>query len=151
MYIIMYGVKSDDNKLVAIHDELPIVIKFMNDQPNHKFEIVKLKKKFMKKIKETEDYTDLYLVRYNDKYIPYSVYETYKRTTDGYLYDLKFTKDILCRLLEEDSISSKERKYISKTIEYVSNQIHGDNDIPLDTLKSMKLLDDEYKERLSKD
>ena len=147
----MYGVKSDDNKLVAIHDELPIVIKFMNDQPNHKFEIVKLKKKFMKKIKETEDYTDLYLVRYNDKYIPYSVYETYKRTTDGYLYDLKFTKDILCRLLEEDSISSKERKYISKTIEYVSNQIHGDNDIPLDTLKSMKLLDDEYKERLSKD
>ena len=147
----MYGVKSDDNKLIAIHDELPIVIKFMNDQPNHKFEIVKLKKKFMKKIKETEDYTDLYLVRYNDKYIPYSVYETYKRTTDGYLYDLKFTKDILCRLLEEDSISSKERKYISKTIEYVSNQIHGDNDIPLDTLKSMKLLDDEYKERLSKD
>ena len=147
----MYGVKSDDNKLVAIHDELPIVIKFMNDQPNHKFEIVKLKKKFMKKIKETEDYTDLYLVRYNDKYIPYSVYETYKRTTDGYLYDLKFTKDILCRLLEEDSISSKERKYISKTIEYLSNQIHGDNDIPLDILKSMKLLDDEYKERLSKD
>ena len=147
----MYGVKSDDNKLIAIHDELPIVIKFMNDQPNHKFEIVKLKKKFMKKIKETEDYTDLYLVRYNDKYIPYSVYETYKRTTDGYLYDLKFTKDILCRLLEEDSISSKERKYISKTIEYLSNQIHGDNDIPLDTLKSMKLLDDEYKERLSKD
>ena len=147
----MYGVKTGDNKLVAIHDELPIVIKFMNDQPNHKFEIVKLKKKFMKKIKETEDYTDLYLVRYNDKYIPYSVYETYKRTTDGYLYDLKFTKDILCRLLEEDSISSKERKYISKTIEYLSNQIHGDNDIPLDTLKSMKLLDDEYKERLSKD
>ena len=147
----MYGVKSDDNKLIAIHDELPIVIKFMNDQPNHKFEIVKLKKKFMKKIKETEDYTDLYLVRYNDKYIPYSVYETYKRTTDGYLYDLKFTKDILCRLLEEDSISSKECKYISKTIEYLSNQIHGDNDIPLDTLKSMKLLDDEYKERLSKD
>ena len=148
----MYGVKTGDNKLVAIHDELPIVIKFMNEQPNHKFEIIELRKKFMNKLKKTNEYTDLYLVRYNDRYIPYSVYETYKRTTDGYLYDLKYAKDILCRLLEENDMSNKEHKYISKTIEYISNQLHDDTGIiPLNTLKDIKLLDDEYKERISRD
>lgn len=143
----MYGVLCDKN-LIAIHDDINVVRQFLRDQKNIKFNIIKIKKEYKKKIKKDTRYTDLYLVRYGDSYIPYELMSTFKRMTDQYNYDLNYCKDILFRLLEDPKRTKKETEHIQQTISILLDEIQSNSHIDISLLKNGKELDELYRGRM---
>ena len=73
----MYAVIKNDN-VIAIHDKLETVEKFIKQEKNNDMEIIKIKKK-KKSRKLYEKYSNLYLVRYGDRYIPQELFETIEK------------------------------------------------------------------------
>lgn len=112
--------------------------------------IIAIKKKKHKKLKNSIEYQDLYLVRYGDMYVPYYLYDTYWLYNKQVEYDFQYAKDVLYRLLEDDNLNEKESKSIINTIRVLMNKIAEDKSIDVDSLNNMKLLNDEYKERLER-
>ena len=75
-YCKMYGVLKS-GIVIAIHDELDVINKFIDSQNSDisDYKIVKIKKKSHKKYKYLYEYQDLYLVRYGDNYVPFKLYD----------------------------------------------------------------------------
>jgi hypothetical protein len=143
----MYGILKEKT-LVAVHDEKEIVEKFINTLENpDEYDLIKIKNKV---IKTNPNYEDIYLVRYGDKYVPYYLYDTLKNETDQFSYDLKYCKDILFRLLEDQSRSEKERKALLRVIGMIEEEMET-FDMDLETLEKMDDLNRAFKERIIQD
>jgi hypothetical protein len=143
----MYGILKEKT-LIAVHDEKEIVEKFINTLENpDEYDLIKIKNKV---IKTNPNYEDIYLVRYGDKYVPYYLYDTLKNETDQFSYDLKYCKDILFRLLEDQSRSEKERKALLRVIGMIEEEMET-FDMDLETLEKMDDLNRAFKERIIQD
>ena len=143
----MYGAMLN-NKLIAYHEDIDVVGKFVEKQNNDKIQIVKIKKKKKKKILDDVDCQELYLVQYGDEYVPYEYYDTLKGITDQYSYDLLYCKNILYRLLEDGDRSEKEMKAIFKTISILTEELASGCNLNIQELEIMKGLNKEYKNKL---
>lgn len=145
MYAAVY---CDD--IVAVHDDIKVVSKFIEQQGEKQYEykIIKIKKKRYDSINNIMDLDDLYLVRKGDLYYPFNLYQNTKHFDDESLYDLNFVKDILSRILEENELPQKERKAICKTILIVTRLTEEFSDIPYEILKDIADLNQQYHERI---
>lgn len=142
----MYGALHG-TRLVAVHDEFNVVVKFVNNQPNkEEFNIVKIKKKS----KNIPDFSDLYLTRYNDLYVPYCLYDTMKSMSDEYIADYKFCIDILYRLLEENEyLDTKEVKHVTKVISILEKEIDNQEVVgDIKVLEELKDMNDTFKRKV---
>mgnify|MGYP006868097407 CR=1 FL=1 len=142
----MYGALHG-TRLVAVHDEFNIVVKFVNNQSNkEEFNIVKIKKKS----KNIPDFSDLYLTRYNDLYVPYCLYDTMKSMSDEYIADYKFCIDILYRLLEENEyLDTKEVKHVTKVISILEKEIDNQEVVgDIKVLEELKDMNDTFKRKV---
>lgn len=142
----MYGALHG-TRLVAVHDEFNVVVKFVNNQPNkEEFNIVKIKKKS----KNILDFSDLYLTRYNDLYVPYCLYDTMKSMSDEYIADYKFCIDILYRLLEENEyLDTKEVKHVTKVISILEKEIDNQEVVgDIKVLEELKDMNDTFKRKV---
>lgn len=125
----MYGAiirHHDIIDIIGIHDDKEVVKKFIiqNIEKNPSLEFVKIKKKILKN-EDITLYDSKYLVRLSDKYIPYELYETSKEISDEAIYDIKYCKDVLFRILEDSNLTEKEVKAISKTIHVLDDEIRN--------------------------
>jgi hypothetical protein len=73
-----------------------------------------------------------------------------KNETDQFSYDLKYCKDILFRLLEDQSRSEKERKALLRVIGMIEEEMET-FDMDLETLEKMDDLNRAFKERIIQD
>lgn len=139
----MYGVLNHELQIIAVHDEKEIIRKFI-EQEKIITDIVKIKKKSISK------YNDLYLIKCGEKYVPYYLFETYKETSMEYTYELENCKDVLFTLLE-DMESKKDIKAISRVLYILENEINKRSDIDVNSLKEIKELNDEYRNKVNDD
>lgn len=146
----MYGVLKN-RELIAIHDEIEVVEEFVKQQKNDKLDIIKIKKKRDKILKNNPNYHDLYLVIYGDTYITYDLYETMKDVDMQSKIDLIKCKETLYRVLEEGDLTDKDINHISRTISILLKEIESTSSMDLDTLKEIKSMNDGYKERMNLD
>lgn len=146
----MYGVLKN-KELIAIHDEIEVIEEFVKQQKNDDLDIIKIKKKQGKILKNNPDYYDLYLVIYGDTYITYNLYETMKDVDMQSKVDLIKCKETLYRVLEEGDLNEKEVNYISRTISTLLKKIESTPHIDFDTLKKIKSMNDDFKERMNLD
>ena len=133
---------SNGKNIVAIHDNIEVVKRYC--EMIKKFHDVylpigKIKKK---KIKDSRMYEDLYLVRYNDTYVQAGYVDVLKLMSDDFIYDYKYTTDILMRILEVsgNEISNGEKKAVRKVILMLDRLIKEDEEfVPqLNTLQSAR-------------
>ena len=135
----MYGVLKS-GIVIAIHDELDVINKFIDSQNSDisDYKIVKIKKKSHKKYKYLYEYQDLYLVRYGDNYVPFK-----------FFYDLKYCKDVLLRLLEEKHNNHKDRKALFRCVKIIVDEINNGLSSDIDYLNNLSELNKAYKERIT--
>ena len=117
----MYCVYDKSKKIIAFHDELDVVEVYKNNvSVSHpelpELYIGKIKKKKLNKI---IDIDSLYLVRYCDTYVQSGYLVYLELVSDQYIYDNKYCKDVLLRILECTDITDKERKSIERTVKVV--------------------------------
>ena len=146
----MYGVLKS-GIVIAIHDELDVINKFIDSQNSDisDYKIVKIKKKSHKKYKYLYEYQDLYLVRYGDNYVPFKLYDTLKDASDEYFYDLRYCKDVLLRLLEEKHNNHKDRKALFRCVKIIVDEINNGLSSDIDYLNDLSELNKAYKERIT--
>lgn len=142
----MYAVIKNDN-VIAIHDKLETVEKFIKQEKNNDMEIIKIKKK-KKSRKLYEKYSNLYLVRYGDRYIPQELFETIEKEDEQANYDLSYCCEVLYRVLNDGEKTNKEIKYLLKSIEIIKKEMTIGENIDIDTLYKIKEMDNQFKERL---
>ncbi len=119
-------VENNRNKsIIAFHKKKDIIIKYCKnanrdiDDKNCKVFAIKIENK---KAKQFQDYEDLYLVRYGQTYIQSKYLETHQLDSDTLIDDLKYTRDILYRIIEFNT-NKKDIKTLTKAIEIVEHEI----------------------------
>ncbi len=135
------ALSTDGKKVIAIHDDIDVVEKYIdNIEKNHNIRLPmgKIKKKQLKKHPE---YNDLYLVRYNETYVQAGYSETLSITSDTYIHDYRYAKDILLRSLEVEDMDENERKAVKKSIMVLDRIVKSYEEyVPeLSTLQSTKM------------
>lgn len=135
------ALSTDGKKVIAIHDDIDVVEKYIdNIEKNHniRLPIGKIKKKQLKKHPE---YNDLYLVRYNNIYVQAEYLETLSIISEDYIYDYRCAIEILLRSLEVEDMSENDMKAIKKSIKVLDKIIKSYEEyVPkLSTLQSTKM------------
>lgn len=129
----MYAIVDSCNNVIAIHDDERVILNFlgMNFKRFHKlYKVNKIPKKYREYY--SEQYSNLYLIRYGDGYTQYENLEYLGFFNDKDLeYQLNITLDMLYKILEVSDLSEKKRSHIEKTIEIVS-EIANDKVVPSD-------------------
>ena len=138
----MYCVYDTGNNMIAFHDELEVVEKYKEyvkrSNPNlPDLYVGKIKKKKMKRI---YNYENLYLVRYSDTYVQSGYLVYLEILSDQFIYDERYCKDILLRILECREITDKERKSIERTVKIVDRFLQESKEFTpsLDELKKFE-------------
>ena len=147
----MYAAIHQKN-FIAFHDELKVIKKYRKGllkSHNIDIDVAYISKKKLKKI---PDYADLYLVRYGDTYIQSKYYSTSNIDLKQLIYDLKYTKDILFRIIEipDDDLSEEDSYHIEKVIELLYNKLNSIKEYTptLSELKSMYDMYERYNESI---
>lgn len=134
MYIIV-----KENQIIAAHDNKEVALKYLEDQnESSKMKILKIKKKKRKELEDIPDLLDVYLVRYGDLYIPYDQYIALKDLNGQRDFDLKYCRDVLFRLLEENVVSKKDISAVKKVLSIVISEIESLDDNDYETLEKIK-------------
>lgn len=119
----MYGVIKE-NEFLAVHEELDVIESYLYERKDKdECQIIKIKKHKRKELELNGIFSDIYLVRFKDKYLPYQYYESMKDIDSEIDYDLRYCRDILNRILEDGQISIKESKILIQAIKIVSDQL----------------------------
>lgn len=147
----MYAVLQN-GKPIAFHDELDVVKTYCNSiEKNGLNQRLRIKKISNKKISRIKDIEDYYLVRLGDSYIQSKYSSIASINNDQLLYDLKYTKDVLYRILEtSDDLKKKYLNAIKKTIAVIEMEIDEINSSALDinTLEEMTRNFQSYKDQI---
>ena len=134
-----------DDEIVAVHDFKDVIEKFIDDNNEKNYTLLKL---YRKKSSSFDELDDLYLMRLNDRYIQSKYLDDSLNVLEDSLYDLKYTRDILLRLLE---YREKGSKSIEKTILILEDEIRETEKELVsrpDVLSEIKNLNNKYKARL---
>lgn len=134
----------DGKNIIAFHEEYRVVEAYTNlikKYHNINLEIGKVKRK---KIKGVKDFDDLYLVRYRDTYVQAGYLEYLQILTDDYIYDYRYTKEVLMRFLQEPyTLSLNDTKTIKKTIK-ILDKILADEEAFVPDFNSLKQMEFDY-------
>ena len=134
-----------DDEIVAVHDFKDVIEKFLDDNNEKNYKLLKL---YRKKSSSFDELDDLYLMRLNDRYIQSKYLDDSLNVLEDSLYDLKYARDILLRLLE---YREKGSKSIEKTILILEDEIRETEKELVsrpDVLSEIKNLNNKYKARL---
>ena len=120
---------------VAFHDEKRVVKKYIdycNKYNDLDLKLIKIKRK---KAEKVHNFSNLYLIKYQDTYIQ-NGYTEYADICD-IISDYQSCKDTLLAILETYDLSKKERKAFEKVILYIDDIISDDKKFTpsLDILK----------------
>ena len=122
----MFCVINEENRVIAFHDDEDVVeayVERIQKQHNKEFTIASLSKKKANKI---VDLDNLYLVRWGDTYVQCGFTQYLDLVSSQSIYDKRYCKEVLLKILETDDLSEKERKHISKTVEIVDKSLEVD-------------------------
>lgn len=138
----VYIIYNEDNKVIAYTDDKEVLESYLfniNKIHNKNYSFKKIK---LKNIKNKEIYDDLYLIKYNDTYIPQKYYQYIE------LVDSKETKECIEYLMKElsirDNLGKKKRKIIEKMIMLLEEWYEEDMEYTPDD-KELEILEDHYK------
>ena len=145
----MFGLLKDGN-LIGIHDEEEVVKKCLDMEMYKNATAIKIKKKTHHRLERYTFYRDIYLIRFGDVYIPYYLYQTYRNEGRQYLYDMRYCKDVLIRLMEDKTMNRKDEEAFERVLQFI-NQESASFDLSIETAAQIKLMNDEYHERLTRD
>lgn len=134
MYAAIH-IKNDKIEYVAFHDEKRVVEKYIdycNKCNDLDLKLVKIKRK---KAEKVYNFSNLYLIKYQDTYIQ-NGYTEYADICDV-IGDHQSCKDTLLAILETYNLSKKERKAFEKVILSIDDIISEDKKFTpsLDILK----------------
>ena len=129
------NIKNDKIEYVAFHDEKRVVKKYIdycNKYNDLDLKLVKIKRK---KAEKVNNFSNLYLIKYQDTYIQ-NGYTEYADICDV-IGDHQSCKDTLLAILETYDLSEKERKAFEKVILCIDDIISEDKKFTpsLDILK----------------
>lgn len=134
MYAAIH-IKNDKIEYVAFHDEKRVVEKYIdycNKYNDLDLKLIKIKRK---KAEKVYNFSNLYLIKYQDTYIQ-NGYSEYADICDV-IGDYQSCKDTLLAILETYNLSKKERKAFEKVIVFIDDIISEDKKFTpsLDILK----------------
>lgn len=120
MYVVL-----KDKEIIAAHEDQEVVCEYVNSQSDYsELRILKIKKHKSREVQTIPVFEDIYLVRYGSYYVTFEQYKVLKELSSQRDFDLKYCRDILMRLLEEDVIDSKkDTSVIQKAVSIVISQI----------------------------
>ena len=129
------NIKNDKIEYVAFHDEKRVVKKYIdycNKYNDLDLKLIKIKRK---KAEKVYNFSNLYLIKYQDTYIQ-NGYTEYADICDV-IGDHQSCKDTLLAILETYDLSEKERKAFEKVIVSIDDIISEDKKFTpsLDILK----------------
>lgn len=129
------NIKYDKIEYVAFHDEKRVVKKYIdycNKYNDLDLKLIKIKRK---KAEKVYNFSNLYLIKYQDTYIQ-NGYTEYADVCDV-IGDYQSCKDTLLAILETYNLSKKERKAFEKVIVSIDDIISEDKKFTpsLDILK----------------
>lgn len=135
MYAAINIIRDDKIEYVAFHDEKRVVKKYIdycNKCNDLDLKLVKIKRK---KAEKVHNFSNLYLIKYQDTYIQ-NGYTEYADICDV-IGDYQSCKDTLLAILETYDLSKKERKAFEKVIVSIDDIISEDKKFTpsLDILK----------------
>lgn len=141
----MYCVYNEDEKIIAFHDDLEVVETYIrhlkNSNPGlYEMHVGKIKKK---KLKNLQDFDNLYLVRYADTYVQSGFTAYLELVSSQYISDEKQCKEILLRILECRDLTDKERKRINKAVKIIDRFL-GDSRKHTPTLEELQEYENHY-------
>ena len=142
MYIV-----HESEKIIAFHEDKCVVE--MYTEAIYKYHKIKLDiRKLTKREKKSsiKNLYDLYLVRYGETYVQSGYLFYLQLSSDQYIEDEKYARDILYRLLESRNLKEKERRKIEKAVDVLEEKIYDDESYTptLSELKRMKMDYDPY-------
>lgn len=143
----MYAVLKD-KKPIAFHDELKVVKRYRKGLLSDHNIDTDIRQITRKKLKRIEDYRDYYLVRYGDTYIQSKFLMSANIDMKQIVYDFKYTKDILFRILEiPDDLTEEDKYHIEKVIEILMFKLDNVQGYTptITELQSLQTMYDEYK------
>lgn len=142
----MFCVFNGKGEIVAFHDYVDVVEEYVDHIKMHhkdaELHIGKLKKKKANSVR----YADLYLVRYADTYVQQGYLEYLSYFSDQDLYDLKYAKEVLLRLLEGKNFDKKDKKYVERVIYILDEELQNDKEYTptIDELRRFKMHYESY-------
>lgn len=133
----IYGVVVS-NKLTAIHDDEEVINNYaesISSEYDMKTSIVKLNRK---KIEYSNEYQDLYLVRYGDTYIQSKYFSIARDDDSQFKYDLQYAYDVLLRVMEFND-NPKDIKHLRKSVIVIERELYKLDAVPKspDTMKAL--------------
>ena len=141
-----YIIYNENNKVVAYTDDKEILETYLFNINKCTGKQYSFKKVKYKRIKDNEDYDDLYLVRFNDTYIPSKFYK-YMELEDS--NEGRRVVDYLMKNLEIRELSEKKRKLVEKMILLVEKWHTEDKEYTPDN-EELEKLEDHYQPYLEK-
>ena len=144
----MYAVIKD-NEIIGFHEDLEVVKKFTTSFNPNSVEIIKIKKKKEKKLRENPFYDDLYLVRYGDTYLPMNLYLVAKEENSQDEYDLRYCRDIISKILISVKLKNKKDfNSLFRSMNIISNLMENPGQLDYNILQQIKSMREEYKNKL---
>ena len=142
----MYAVYDEKAHVIAIHDEIDVIEKYVKSVyrcHNVVLDFGKIKKSSLNKL---EKYDDLYLIRYADTYVQSGYLQYVEFANSQFIEDDEYARDVLIRILEFSNLSKKESKKIKNAIKVINDILEEDREYTpsLDELKDLKLHYDPY-------
>ena len=142
----MYAVYDDDKHIVAIHDDIHVVEKYVKSVYRCHNILLQFKKVKKSSLNKPEIYDDLYLVRYADTYVQSGYLQYIDFAQSQFIEDDLQARDILMRIIEFSDLSRKEEKKLLKAVKVLDNILKEDREYTttLDELKNLKNHYDPY-------
>lgn len=134
MYIVV-----KDKEIIAAHEDIEVVTDYIiNQEDSQAFKVLKVKKSKTRELERIPDFEEIYLVRYGEYYVPFAQYNALKELNGQRDFDLRYCRDILLRLLEENVVGKKDIPAFKKILSIVMNEIEFLEDNDFETLEKIK-------------
>lgn len=138
----MFVVKDDEFNLIAYHEDYEVCERYTMNVSRYHGDLL-----FITKAKKKEKHLlneDLYLVRFGYTYIQYGYLQYVEFASSQLIDDVRYSKDVLCRMLEDGQIKKKKDKKIIEDAIRILEDVYENDASYTPTLKHLKSLKDYY-------
>ena len=136
----------DLGRIVAYHDDQSVVETYVRNvvRSHPEIEPLKIMKVKRKEVKYLDDYESLYLVRCGETYIQSGYIEYLNLTSSQFVYDERYARDVMLRILEMGQITeAKKVKSLKKAIKIMDELLY-DSEAYTPSLKELKTMEMDY-------
>ena len=109
----LYAIINNHGTPIAYHDNKRVIRQYLDDLNKSEFTMVRVK--HPKKIEESSDYADLYLVKVGGGYIQSKFYDSAYILHEDELYHYDSLINLIIRELEFNSLISKHTSVMKKS------------------------------------